>query len=196
MDRTAHTDSPLPFWARAVATGAGTGYSPWAPGTAGTFAGLLIALIPGVAAPLTLSILVVIGLLVGAAASGRVAASVGHQLTRSAGLLKDRFQPGGHTAPDPSIVVIDEIVGIWIALLFLPPSIPSYAFAFLAFRLLDILKPPPARQLERVPGGWGIMLDDVVAGIYANLLSQLFVRLLPVLLPRFGAVLGAFGSSP
>lgn len=165
-----------PLWASIIATGAFTGYSPWASGTVGTFAGLLIVLIPGATEPLTLGVLIVAGLLSGAAAAGAVADHIGHRLTRSAKMTKALFQPGEHPLPDPSIVVIDEIVGIWIALLFLPPSIPAYACAFLTFRVFDILKPPPARQLEHVPRGWGIMLDDVVAGIYANIVSQIIVR--------------------
>jgi phosphatidylglycerophosphatase A len=79
------------------------------------------------------------------------------------------FQGGAHATADPSIVVIDEIVGVWIALWMLPYSFVVIALAFVAFRAFDIVKPPPARQLERIPNGWGIMLDDVAAGLYANL---------------------------
>lgn len=174
---------PPRFWARFIATGAFTGYLPWAPGTAGSLAGLLIALIPGAMDPAVLSVLIAAGLLAGAPAARAVAEHVGNRLTRTAAMAKERFQPGAHAGPDPSIVVIDEMVGMWVALLFLPPSVPAYACAFLAFRAFDILKPPPARQLEAVPRGWGIMLDDVVAGIYANILTQLLVRLL---FPLFG----------
>ena len=60
-------------------------------------------------------------------------------------------------------------------LLFLPASFPLSIAAFLAFRVFDVLKPEPARYLERVPGGWGIMLDDVAAGIYANLACRLLM---------------------
>ncbi len=70
---------------------------------------------------------------------------------------------------DPSIVVIDEVVGMWISLLFLPKTLLVATLAFLLFRAHDIVKIPPARQLEAVPNGFGIMLDDVVAGIYANI---------------------------
>jgi len=173
-----HSNAPPPFWALFIATGGFTGYSPWASGTVGTLAGLLIVLIPGATEPLTLGILIVAGFLLGAVASRAVADHVGHRLTRSAEMAKERFQPGGHTVPDPSIVVIDEIVGIWISLLFLPLSIPAYVCAFLLFRAFDILKPPPAGRLENIAGGWGIMLDDVVAGIYANLICQAILRFL------------------
>jgi phosphatidylglycerophosphatase A len=69
---------------------------------------------------------------------------------------------------------------MWISLLFLPPTVASALAAFLFFRAFDIIKPPPARQLERLKGGWGIMLDDAAAGVYANAA----VQLLRVLFPR------------
>lgn len=74
---------------------------------------------------------------------------------------------------DPSIIVIDEWVGQWIALLFLPKSIIWGTIAFLLFRLFDIWKPFPANKLDKLNGGWGIMLDDVMAGIYSLLIVQI-----------------------
>ena len=68
---------------------------------------------------------------------------------------------------DPSVVVIDEWVGQWIALLFLPKSLLWGFVAFAIFRLFDIWKPYPIKTLDNMPSGWGIMLDDVLAGIYA-----------------------------
>jgi phosphatidylglycerophosphatase A len=87
---------------------------------------------------------------------------------------------------DPSEVVADETAGQCIPLMFLPASVfadwRAFALAllgaFLAFRLLDIVKPWPARGLQRVPGGWGILLDDLAAGVYALLLAQVTTRLL------------------
>ena len=76
-------------------------------------------------------------------------------------------------AKDPSPVIIDEIVGCWVALLGIPPHHASLLFAFVLFRLFDIWKPFPADHAERLPGGWGIMLDDLVAGFYANLSVRL-----------------------
>ncbi len=73
---------------------------------------------------------------------------------------------------DPGHVVIDEVVGQWIALLFCPLDWKHPLLALLLFRLFDIVKPPPARQLESLPGGWGIMFDDVAAGLYALLVLQ------------------------
>jgi phosphatidylglycerophosphatase A len=68
---------------------------------------------------------------------------------------------------DPGFVVIDEVIGQWIALLFCPPDWAHALIALVLFRLFDILKPPPVRQLERLPAGWGIVFDDVAAGLYA-----------------------------
>lgn len=71
---------------------------------------------------------------------------------------------------DPQIVVIDEVVGQWIALAGASQlNWKSWCAAFLLFRAFDIWKPPPVRQLERLPGGTGIVLDDVMAGVYAAL---------------------------
>ena len=74
---------------------------------------------------------------------------------------------------DPQVVVIDEAVGQWIALLGLPPTWGHAILALLFFRLFDILKPPPARQFDRMHGGFGIMMDDVAAGIYAFICMQI-----------------------
>jgi len=79
---------------------------------------------------------------------------------------------------DPSIVVLDEAVGMWIAMAFLPKTLPVMVAAFLFFRLFDIVKPPPARQFDRMGGGSGIMLDDVIAGIYANIATWIILPLL------------------
>jgi phosphatidylglycerophosphatase A len=79
---------------------------------------------------------------------------------------------------DPGACVIDEGAGICLTLLGLPMARPwiTFALAFAAFRLFDVLKPPPARQLERLPLGWGILLDDLAAAVYANLLCQIILR--------------------
>jgi phosphatidylglycerophosphatase A len=74
---------------------------------------------------------------------------------------------------DPGHVVIDEVVGQWIALIHSQVNLSHLLAAFLFFRLFDIVKPWPARQLESLPAGWGIMFDDVAAGLYALLFMQL-----------------------
>jgi len=73
---------------------------------------------------------------------------------------------------DPGYVVIDEAAGQWISLIHVRADLSHLLAAFLLFRLFDIVKPWPARQLENLPAGWGIMLDDVAAGVYALLLVQ------------------------
>lgn len=71
---------------------------------------------------------------------------------------------------DSGKVVIDEAAGMMISLLFVPPTLPYIITGFVLFRLLDITKPLLIRKTESLPGGWGVMLDDVIAGVYANLL--------------------------
>lgn len=78
---------------------------------------------------------------------------------------------------DPGHVVIDEVAGQLIALIALRPVWPQAVLAFIFFRLFDILKPPPIRQLERLPHGTGIMLDDVAAGLFALVCSHLVLML-------------------
>ena len=73
---------------------------------------------------------------------------------------------------DPKAVVIDEALGYLVSVAGLPASAATATAGLLLFRLLDVVKPPPARQSERLPGGWGIMTDDLVAGAYANLLLR------------------------
>ena len=148
---------PVHFLTRFIATGLFSGYSPVVPGTAGSIVGLLLTLIPGMEQTVILATSVVIVLIIGAATSAQ---------------MEKRF------GEDPPIVVIDEIVGMWISLLFLPRTLWVSILAFFLFRLYDIIKPFPARQLERVENGWGVMLDDVAAGIYANISVQALVLVL------------------
>lgn len=169
---------PVGFLTRLVATGFFTGYIPWASGSFGTLAGLLILLLPGVHQTIVLLPLILCGLPLGVFTAGRVAAAEGDRLSRVAAAAKAVFQPEGHVHPDPSIVVIDEIVGMWITLLFIPPSLPAYAAGFIAFRVFDVVKPEPARRMEHIRGGWGIMLDDVVAGVYANISTRVVLLIL------------------
>ena len=82
---------------------------------------------------------------------------------------------------DPGRVVLDEWAGQWLALLAIPMPTLERAVAvllvqFFAFRLFDILKPPPGRWLEKLPAGWGILVDDLAAGVYANVAAQLLLR--------------------
>ena len=130
-----------------VAYGFGTGLVPKAPGTAGSLLALVI-FVPILQLPLPAQLgIIVTALVLGIWVSGRVAEELA---------LKD---PGG--------IVIDEFVGMWITLLFLP-SLLWLLPAFLLFRLFDIVKPWPVGWLDRsLDGGLGIMMDDVAAGLYA-----------------------------
>lgn len=89
---------------------------------------------------------------------------------------------------DPKPFVLDEFAGQWIALLLLPPIAFGGWAGFAAvmfgqlfwFRVFDVLKVPPAAQLERLPAGWGVLCDDLAAGVYANIVGQLMWRLTPL----------------
>lgn len=77
---------------------------------------------------------------------------------------------------DHNRVVIDEVAGMCITLLWVPVTPVNVLLALILFRLFDIFKPLYIRRLEKLPGGWGVMFDDILAGIYANLVLQLFLR--------------------
>jgi len=83
---------------------------------------------------------------------------------------------------DSKMIVWDEYVGMWITLFALPKSIVLVFLAFIVFRVFDVLKPFPIRRLESLPGAVGVMADDVVAGIYSNLVLWVLVlvRFIPI----------------
>lgn len=141
-------------WAWIVATFFGAGYGKPGPGTWGSVAAVLlwaafaISLHPS---RLTLALALTLGILV-ATALGIPAATI---VERESGIT------------DPGFVVIDEVIGQWIALLSSPADWRHGLIALVLFRLFDITKPFPVRRLERLPAGWGIVLDDVGAGLYA-----------------------------
>ncbi len=162
--------------ARTLATGLFSGYTPVAPGTAGSLVGLLLYLIPGMEDVFFFFPLILVVFFAGRFAADKVAQVEGPRLTKAAAFFKSRLHSGA-VESDPSIVVIDEIVGMWLALLFLPKTLAMTFLAFVLFRIFDIVKPFPARKFEQLPHGWGIMLDDVVAGVYANIVCQVGVTL-------------------
>lgn len=159
-DISEHTNnSTTPsFLVRFFATGFYSGYVPFAPGTAGSAVGLLIYWIPNFENPVILFAGFVVMFFIGVVVSGKMERCYGE---------------------DPPIVVIDEVVGMWITLLLLPKTIILSVAGFILFRIFDIIKPPPARNLEALKNGWGIMLDDVMAGIYGNLVLQVLVKFVP-----------------
>jgi len=136
-----------------IATGFGSGYTPMAPGTAGSAVGLLLWWPLSSLSPTVQSIAIALVSLVGVFAATHVARSVG---------LKD-----------PGIVVVDEIVGMWLSLLAIPFTPVTAALGFLLFRVLDVWKPYPARRLELLPDGWGIVADDLMVALYANVALRL-----------------------
>ena len=136
-----------------AATFFGAGYVPFAPGTfASLEAALLYAFIGRRLAPLPYGLLLAALFLAGTAAADTFAR-----------ILKQK---------DPRPVVIDEVVGQGIALFLAPPGWGWIAVGFVLFRVFDVLKPWPIRNLERLPGGWGIMADDVLAGVASALVLQ------------------------
>lgn len=140
--------------ARLLATFFGAGLFPLVPGTAASAVAALgyMFVLHGLAGPLY--VLAVAALAVtGGAAAGAHAADL--------------------RAPDPGRIVVDEVCGQLVALAFLPPDWTAVASAFVLFRVFDIIKPWPIRRLERLPGGWGIMADDIGAGLAAAVLSRL-----------------------
>src|SRR3989338_8891020 len=78
---------------------------------------------------------------------------------------------------DPRMIVIDEACGMLLALFFVPKGMFSVILGFFLFRIFDILKPPPARRIERLAGSLGIMFDDIIAAIYTNFILQIITRL-------------------
>jgi phosphatidylglycerophosphatase A len=81
---------------------------------------------------------------------------------------------------DPGLAVVDEIVGMWVTLVGLPFGFVTALLGFLLFRVMDVVKPWPARDLERLPDGWGIMADDVAAAVYAHLALRVVLLVWPV----------------
>lgn len=148
------------FLARIISTGMGVGYFPLAPGTMGALAILIVYWICPEINSLQL-LLIVIGL----SAIGIYTATITEKE------MKNRL--GQDNGSDPSIIVIDEIIGMLIAVIAIPKTTFFLIAAFILFRIFDIAKPYPIRKMEKFPGGWGIVLDDVIAGIYANIVIQI-----------------------
>ena len=147
--------TPASVWRNPVhflAFGFGSGAAPWAPGTFGTLAAIVIYLLLWQ----HLSLVYYLSLLIFSVVAGIY---ICHITARD---LK---------VHDHSGIVWDEMVGIWLTLFAIPPHSVWIIFGFLLFRLFDIWKPYPIRYLDKhVHGGWGIMLDDIIAGIFAGII--------------------------
>lgn len=137
-----------------IATLGFIGYIPVAPGTFGTAAAVLFFIIfkPSIIDNIILLLFIIP---LGIIASGKAET-----------MLQER---------DSRHIVIDEVGGFSLSVLTLPANLKTYILAFFLFRFFDVLKPPPIRYLEKkVPGGAGVMLDDMLAGIYTNIIIQLW----------------------
>ncbi len=155
----------LKFIYKTIATGFGTGYSPFAPGTAGAI--LACILLGGYVHSIGFNnntkfqigfiIIITLTTLLGVWATRNLQAEWGE---------------------DPSRVVIDEMIGVWINLLFVPLTWQNIFIGFVLFRFFDIAKPLGIRKMEAFENGWGVMLDDVLAGIYGNIVLQLILFLI------------------
>jgi len=141
------------YWKKLLFTALYTGYSPVAPGTAGTILALAIYILEYVIfgnISWVINFVIVVVMLYPSIKLGDAGEAYFNE-------------------KDPSGVVLDEVMGYWISVLFYPFSWKIVFLAFIIFRFLDIVKPYPAQRLQKVKGGLGIMLDDYIAGIYTNL---------------------------
>ncbi len=133
-----------------------TGYIPFASGTFGSLAALAIYWIPGFEKPVVLIPAIIIFTFYGIYVANK---------------FEDKF------GKDPAECTIDEVVGMWISLLYLPKGLVISLVAFLIWRVLDIIKPYPAGKLEELKGGLGVMMDDVAAGFYSLFIVHIIVKI-------------------
>jgi phosphatidylglycerophosphatase A len=140
---------------KSIATVFGVGYLPVAPGTWATVAGVAIAYFLGRNLPF-FTILLLVLLILGIMTTGIVEKQMNQK--------------------DPSIACIDEVVGVMIALWGLPLIWPVMICGFFLFRAFDMFKIYPINKLEAQHGGWGIMLDDCMAGVYTNIILRIALR--------------------
>jgi phosphatidylglycerophosphatase A len=162
-------------WRRWVVTFGGSGMSPVAPGTAGSVAatvllGLIVWALDRSGRPVAAFDPVWVGLLIaGLLLFGGLCVALG------------RWTKEYYGRKDPGACVLDEAAGICLTALFVPIHPAGHGYGTLlavlvAFRVFDISKLPPARQLEGLPEGWGILLDDLAAAVYANVVCQILFR--------------------
>ncbi|MGD8435072.1 MAG: phosphatidylglycerophosphatase A [Syntrophobacterales bacterium] len=145
-----------------LATGFFTGFLPTMPGTWGTFAGIPLIIITHRLTSIMQAVVTIVFVTFAAYIAGRAEI-----------LFEDR---------DARPIVIDEMAGFLITLLWLPLNFVTLCLGFILFRLFDIVKPPPIGILEkRLRGGWGIVLDDVLAGVFANVTLRLLLMVAGIL---------------
>lgn len=145
-----------------IGTGFGSGFAPVAPGTAGALLATAIWLVYTLLLPYSLSLLLTLGLCLAFTLAGIWAANC--------------LEPCW--GKDPSRVVVDEMVGVWLALLAIPAGASLWfaLVAFALFRLFDIFKPLGIRRMENLKGGVGVMADDILAGIYSFIVLFILIE--------------------
>ena len=143
-----------------------SGYAPAAPGTAGTLVAMALYIIENIifsdVDPFVLNLFNLVFIILIIYPSIKL------------GDAAEKF----YNTKDPQQVVLDEVLGYWIGILFIPFSFTSALLAFAVFRIFDIIKPFPAGNLEYLSGGLGIMIDDIIAGIYTLIIMQTIVHFL------------------
>jgi phosphatidylglycerophosphatase A len=147
-------NTKLSFFEKFFGSGFYTGYISFIPGTFGSLAALIIYYIPGFENPLILIPCIIIFTFYGIYTGNKFENVYGK---------------------DPSQCTIDEVVGMWISLLFLPKIIAISIITFFIWRILDIIKPFPARNFEKIKGGLGIVLDDIISAIYTLIIVHVFL---------------------
>jgi phosphatidylglycerophosphatase A len=146
----------VPLFVKIFASGLFSGFSPVASGTVGSAVGLALYFIPGFEHPFVIIPLSFLTFILG---------------IKAASIMEIRY---GH---DPAEVTIDEVLGMWITMMFIPKTLVAGLAGFFLFRIMDIIKPWPARKFDKQRGGFGVMMDDVFAALYASIALHLLVRL-------------------
>ena len=139
-----------------VATACGAGYSPIAPGTAGSLVALLLLWLIPFSRPALIAFFLVVTI-AGTWAAHAAEPALGEK--------------------DPGAIVIDEVAGMTLSVLLVPLTLPALLAAFVLFRIFDIVKPFPANRAQALPGGFGVMVDDLIAGLYALVILLVSRRL-------------------
>ncbi len=140
-----------------LASGFGTGYSPIAPGTAGSALAALLYWFIFPRDQLVVFLITAVTFAFSIPVAGRAEKIYGKK--------------------DSPHIVIDEFVGFWMSVIFLPYSVNLLVAAFLLFRLFDVIKPFYIRDAQRLPGGWGVVMDDFFAGVLTNVILQIAARI-------------------
>ncbi len=149
------------FAEKFIGSGFYTGYVKYASGTFGSLAALALYLIPGFEDPVLLMALISVFFILGVDIGTKFESLYGK---------------------DPKECTVDEVVGTWISLMLIPKKLWMLALSFIIWRALDIIKPYPFNKLEKIRGGWGIMLDDVALGFLAFILNHLIINFIKNLL--------------